>query len=43
MRYLVYTSKFWALVPQGIYLGIPMSIMLDVKVIGRAHQGLVSF
>jgi hypothetical protein len=33
MRYLVYTPKF----------GIPMPIMPGVKLIERAHQGLVSF
>jgi hypothetical protein len=26
-----------------IYLGIPMPIILDVKLTGRAHEGLVSF
>jgi hypothetical protein len=46
MRYLVYTPKFGLWYPKGStfdFICIPMSIMPDVKLTGRAHQGLVSF
>jgi hypothetical protein len=45
MRYLVYTHKFGLLYPKGStfdLIGIPMPIMPDVKLTGKAHLGLVS-
>jgi hypothetical protein len=46
MRYLVYTPKFGLWYPKGStfdLIGYSMSIMPDVKLIVRAHQGIVSF
>jgi hypothetical protein len=46
MRYLVYSPKFGIWYPKGFtfdLIGFPMPIMPDVKLIERAHQGLVSF
>jgi hypothetical protein len=45
MRYLVYTPKFGLWYPKGstFDLGILMLIMPDIKLIERAHQGLVNF
>jgi hypothetical protein len=42
----VYTPKFGLWYPKGStfdLIGIPMPIEQGVKLIGRAHQGIVSF
>jgi hypothetical protein len=46
MRYLVYTPKFGLSYPKGSTFGLIGYSDVDwegVKLIGRAHQGLVSF
>jgi hypothetical protein len=46
MRYLVYTPKFGLWYPKGStfdLIGYSYADWEDVKLIGRAHHGLVSF
>jgi hypothetical protein len=46
MRYLVYTPKFWLWYPKGStfdLIGYSDADWAGAKLIGRAHQGLVSF
>jgi hypothetical protein len=46
MRYLVYTPKFGLWYPKGStfdLIGYSDADYADVKLTGRAHQGLVSF